>query len=140
MKPVWINYYGMIPMTKFGYLVALGAAAAVAFVLIVVGLLLEFLPPLSTLWQPDLAMAQRGFGGLVYNYMWWTFIVCLVAQAIDTFVTLRVFAKKEKEQRAELEALEQEERVWQEAQPPPHRAGPKDTGIQRDRRQDADRS
>ena len=24
MKPVWIKYYGLIPMTKFGYLVTLG--------------------------------------------------------------------------------------------------------------------
>lgn len=117
MKPVWIRYYGILPMTKFGYLVTLAIAAAVGVVVIVVGLLLGVLPPLSTLWRHDPVMAQHGFFGLIYNYMWWVFIVCVIAQAIDTFATMKVFAKKEAEQLAQLEALEQEERDWDDETP-----------------------
>jgi hypothetical protein len=103
MKPVWIKYYGMIPMTKRGYLMALAVAGGIVFPLLVVGILLGVLPPVSTLWHPDEGMAQRGFPGLLYKYFYWLILVCLVAQALDTTLTLRAFARKEAEQGALLE-------------------------------------
>ena len=99
MRPVWIKYYGIVPMTKRGYLVTLGVVSIVLILILVVGHVLAVVPPISTLWQPDPVMAQRGFFGMLYNYTYWILLVCLVAQGIDTYITLRVFAQKEAEQR-----------------------------------------
>ena len=52
MKPVWIRYYGVLPMTKRGYLIALAGAAFFALVVFLVGGVLGYLPPVRTLWSP----------------------------------------------------------------------------------------
>ena len=44
-------------------------------------------------------MAQRGLGGWFHNHLYWIVLICLVAQALDTILTLRAFARKEEEQR-----------------------------------------
>jgi hypothetical protein len=103
MKPVWIRYYGLIPMTRVGYLVTLAVGCLVAVVFVVAGVVIGFLPPLEALWHPDPVMARRGDAlGLFYNWWWWFVIVCLVAQVIDTWVTLGVFARKEAEHKEKL--------------------------------------
>ena len=100
MKPVWIKYWGLIPMTRRGYLVTLTMAAAVAAILVTYWALTRPFPPLRTLWEPDLVMAQFSWRGWLYNYFWWILIIALFAQVIDTMLVLRKFAQKEAEERA----------------------------------------
>ena len=99
---VWIRYYGIIPMTRRGYWITLAIVSASVLLILLVAFALGTLPPLSTLWSPDPVWAQRGFAGWYYNYFYWFAIVCSVAQAIDTYCTMRVFAKREAAQRAKL--------------------------------------
>src|SRR5262249_51018862 len=103
MKPVWIKYYGLIPMTRFGYLLTLGIACLCAALGLIALALAGRLPPFSTLWEPDPAVRNAGAGGWMYNHLFQILLVCLLAQIIDTLATLRAFAKKEAEQRALLE-------------------------------------
>ena len=100
MKPVWIKYWGVIPMTRRGYVVTLTMAAVLALIVLVACALAGRLPPLSTLWEPDPARANQGIVGLLYNYLYWIILACLVAQAFDTMLVLRRFSQKEAEQRA----------------------------------------
>ncbi len=112
--PIKVKYLGLIPMTKRGYLATLAMAAAVAgLVLLAVGLAGR-LPPLSTLWEPNPDMARHGFAGWFYNYMWWLILICLLAQAVDTFVVLRCFARKEAQQRAQEIAQKEAQQRMQE--------------------------
>lgn len=108
MSPVRIKYYGLIPMTRFAYLVALAAAGAFALAMVLLGAILGGLPPLDTMWSRQHHLAGPGAYSWLHNHLYWVFLVCLVAQMIDTFCTLRLFAKKEKEQHAYLDRLVQE--------------------------------
>ena len=98
MPPVRIKYYGLIPMTKRGYLIALGLSALVAVAVVIVALSLGLLPPLDTMWSKEHHLRRSGIWPLFHNYMWWIIVACLVAQAVDTCLTLRAFRKKEAEQ------------------------------------------
>lgn len=100
MRPVWIKYWGLIPMTRRGYLVTLTMAVAVVAIIVAYCALSGLLPPLKTLWEPNPIAAQDGWRGWLYNYMWWIVIAAIVAQAIDTVMVLRKFAQKEGEERA----------------------------------------
>jgi hypothetical protein len=104
VKPVWIKYYGFIPMTRSGYLIAMAVAGSAAAFIVLMSALAGYLPPLNTMWSSRYHLPGRGIGVWLYNYCYWFLLVCLIAQAIDTFCTLRLFAKKEAEQRAQLEA------------------------------------
>jgi hypothetical protein len=104
MKPVWIKYYGVIPMTKWGYLVALGVAAFVAVVFLIVVGAAGYLPPISTIWQSDPKVKGPGLGPWLYNHLYHITLFCILAQGIDTYMVLRRFAQKEAEQRAHLSA------------------------------------
>jgi hypothetical protein len=97
-KPVWIKYWGLIPMTRRGYLVTLTMAAAVAGIVVLYCGLAGWLPPLRTLWEPDAAPARPDAFGWIYRYMWWIVIACLIAQVVDTCLVLRQFAKEEEKQ------------------------------------------
>jgi hypothetical protein len=101
MKPVWIKYYGIIPMTKAGYLITLAVVGAFAALAMLAAAVFGTLPPLDTMWSRQHHLPGSGFGVFLYNYMYWVILACLVAQAVDTWTTLSVFAKKEAEQRAE---------------------------------------
>ena len=103
MKPVWIKYYGLIPMTKRGYLITLAIAGGFAFFAVLLAAALGGLPPLDTMWSRQHHRPGSGVDVFFYNYLYWILIVCLVAQAIDTWTTLHTFAKKEAEQKAQLE-------------------------------------
>ena len=139
MKPVWIKYYGLIPMTRFGYLVATAVAVQFALLALVVAAVLGGLPPIETMWAPDPAAARLGLGGLFYNYFYWFLLVCLVAEVIDICVTLHTFSKKEAEQ---LALLAQESEQLADAHPAaPHARRTGVTSPERrvqpdDRRQD----
>jgi hypothetical protein len=108
MPPVRIKYYGLIPLTRFSYLIALAAAGGFAFFVLLVAALLDALPPLDTMWSRDHHVAQPGVAALITNYMYWLIFLCLIAQVIDTFTTLRLFAKKERDQRVLLDQLLQD--------------------------------
>jgi hypothetical protein len=108
MKPVWIKYYGLIPMTRTGYLIALNAAAGIVLLIVLMAALAGLLPPVDTMWSAQHHRPGRDVGAWFYNYLYWILVVCLVAQGIDTLCTLRVFARKEAEQRAERARLEEE--------------------------------
>jgi hypothetical protein len=100
MKPVWIKYWGLIPMTRRGYVVTLTMGLAVAAILLASFTVAGLLPPLKTLWDRNPDATQDGWQGWLYNYFWWITIVAAVAQAIDTVMVLRKFTQKEAEARA----------------------------------------
>jgi hypothetical protein len=114
VKPVWIKYYGVIPMTKTGYLITLAAAGGFAVLLLAFAGIGGFLPPLSTMWRHDPRVAAEigAFAGWFYNWFWWLLLFFFAAQAIDTYCTLRVFARKEAEQRRQLAQVAEEGR-WE---------------------------
>jgi hypothetical protein len=100
MEPVRIKYYGLIPMTKQGYLITLLAVGLPAVLILVVCTVIGVLPPLETIWRP---LPRANW---FVNHFWHIMLLLFVAQAIDTVVTLRVFARKEAEQRRERELAE----------------------------------
>jgi len=100
MKPVWIKYWGLIPMTRRGYLVTLTMGVAVAGIVVIYCALAGLLPPLTTLWEPVPGMARFGWRGWLHNYFWWLIIVLLLVHAVDVIFVLRKFAQKEAEERA----------------------------------------
>ena len=51
MKPVWIKYYGIIPMTKLGYLFTLAIVGVFAALVVLAAAVFGTLPPLDTMWS-----------------------------------------------------------------------------------------
>ena len=135
MKPVWIRYYGIIPMTLRGYLITLSiVVGVVAFLMLVlIAAAPHLLPPLDTMWSGRHHVPGPGLAALFYNYLYWILLGCLVAQGIDTYCTLRAFAKKEAEQRAQLDA--QWERLGEER---PRRPGKPQTHVKTGERRPPD--
>jgi hypothetical protein len=105
MRPVKIKYWGLMWLSKTGYLWFNGIGWLIATALAVVGAYLGFLPPFSTLWHQEPAW---GFG----NYLWWLFLACLAFQLIDAGVAWTKFAKKEEEQ-TRLESWPEDEAPFQ---------------------------
>jgi hypothetical protein len=105
MSPVRIKYFGLISMTKCAYLVALAVAGGFALFVVLIGALLGLLPPLDTMWSREHHVAASGVQAWFHNYFYWFLVVCLIAEAIDVYCSLRQFAKKEKEQRAALDEM-----------------------------------
>jgi hypothetical protein len=103
LRPVWIKYYGLIPMTRRGYLLTLGIVCAVALAIVLAAAALGGLPPLDTMWSRQHHMPGSGFLVVLHNYMYWFVLACLAAQAVDTWCTLRVFARAEARQWAQLD-------------------------------------
>src|SRR5437867_2289667 len=102
MKPIKIKYWGILWLSKRGYLLLNGIGWLASLGLCVVCVFAGVLPPFSTLWRQDPAW------GLA-NYFWWLFLVCLACQLIDAGVAWLKFAKEEDAQR-----LREEESAWQE--------------------------
>ena len=100
MPPVRIKYYGLIPMTKRTYLIALAAAALLAIAVVATAAVMGLLPPLDIMWSREHHLRGNGFALWLHNYSYWIIAFCLVAQVVDTFLTLRVFARREAEQRS----------------------------------------
>jgi hypothetical protein len=93
MKPVRIKYYGLIPMTRRAYLIATAIASVFAVTIWAVAVALGHLPPLNWPWKQD-QIPGTGPWPWFYNHVYWFLLVCLVAEALDVFVTLRTFARK----------------------------------------------
>jgi len=100
VKPVWIKYWGLIPMTRRGYLIALAVTAAVAVLTFLVLGFMGLLPPLRTLWQEVPVRTRTFWQYWFYNNLYRIVALGLLGEAVDTFVVLRRFAKKQAEQRA----------------------------------------
>src|SRR5688572_13956153 len=95
MPPVRIKYYGLIPMTKRTYLMALGSSALFALAAVTAFMMLDVAPPLDTMWSKEHHLPGTDIWVAIRNYMWWIIALGVIAQAIDTAITLRSFAKKE---------------------------------------------
>src|SRR5262249_15431995 len=63
--------------------------------------MLGYMPPLRSLWEP--VVQGPGFRVFFINNVYRFIALCLIAQALDTYVVLRKFAKKEAEHRRALE-------------------------------------
>jgi hypothetical protein len=133
VKPVWIKYYGIIPMTRWGYLIALLAAGAIVSLLVLMAAVAGLLPPLDTMWSRRHHLPSSHAGAWLYNYCYWLILACLVAQGIDTLITLRTFTKKEAEQRAQFDA--EWERLGEER---PRMLGTPQTHVKADERRPPD--
>jgi hypothetical protein len=124
MPPIRINYYGLMPMTRFAYWVTFAAAASFALSALLIAGVMGFMPPLDTMWSLQHHRPGPGIEVWIHNYVYWIIVVCLIAQVIDTFCTMRQFAKKEKEQRALLdEWLREEDAGGADLSDPRFRAG-----------------
>jgi hypothetical protein len=106
MQPRRIKYFGLVWMTRRGYLISLAVAGFVAVACIAVAAAMGTMPPLRSLWEP--VLQGPGFRVFFVNNLYRLLLLCLVAQALDTFVVLRKFAKKEAEQKRAIEAAHQE--------------------------------
>jgi formate hydrogenlyase subunit 3/multisubunit Na+/H+ antiporter MnhD subunit len=102
LKPVWIRYYGLIPMTRRGYLRTLAALSALLVVFLLGSAALGGLPPLDTMWSAQHRLPGSAITAVLYNYFYWFTGAALAAQAVDTWCTMRAFARAEAEQWAKL--------------------------------------
>src|SRR5438309_6293960 len=99
MAPVRIKYYGIIPMTKRAYLIGLVAAGFFVLLILCGFAIFGVMPALDTMWSSEHHFPHPGIGVWLYNRLYWVLVIGLVIQALDVWITLRVFAKKEAEQR-----------------------------------------
>src|SRR5271165_6867932 len=99
MKPVWIKYYGLIPMTKKGYLRATGIACAFAATCFLAAFLMGRLPPFHWPGEAVVLPREANLGELLYNHFYEVIASFLFLEVIDIALTLRTFARKEAEQR-----------------------------------------
>ena len=104
MKPVWIKYYGLIPMTRWGYLITLAVAGAIVLLMLLLGACAGLLPPLDTAWSRQHHVREPAGFAWLHNYFYWIIGALFLAQGIDVLCTMRAFDKKEAEQRARLAA------------------------------------
>ena len=100
MQPIRINYWGMTPITKRGYLIALAFEVTLGALCVAVVLYLGW-PPLSTLWRQPPTPPRPVPWFWFYCSFYRILLLCLIAQCLDTFVVLRAFARKEAELRAQ---------------------------------------
>jgi hypothetical protein len=96
--PLWIKYWGLIPMTRRGYLITLAVAAGLAVAVFVILEMMGRLPAFRTLWTEVPVRAPAFWEYWLYNNLYRILLICLVAQIIDTYLVLRRFAKKHAEQ------------------------------------------
>jgi hypothetical protein len=96
MSAVRIKYLGLIPMTKFAYLVAVAAAGGFALFAVLIAAILGLLPPVDTMWSRQHHLPHSGILAWWHNYLYWFILVCLFAEAIDIYCSLRQFAKKQR--------------------------------------------
>jgi hypothetical protein len=104
MKPVWIRYYGLIPMTRRGYLIAVAVMAFLALGFVGYLAVAGHLPPVRTLWQRDPNIDKLGPGAWLTNRLWLFLVVLLLAAVLETYFVLRRFDEKEAALRAQEEA------------------------------------
>jgi hypothetical protein len=125
MQPVRIKYYGLISMTRRGYLISLAVGGIVAAGCLVFGALMGFMPPLRSLWEP---VVEKGPAFYVFciNNLYRFMILCLLLLTLETYMILRKFARKEAEQQNQIGAALQQVNV---AERPSEAIMKKKTGI-----------
>lgn len=96
-EAVTIRYYGMVDLTRKGYLRALAWVGGVVLAGLIAGVLLGVLPPVSTLWRPG--PPRPGPLGWFLHRFWAIILFFGLAQVVETLFTLRVFRRKEAERR-----------------------------------------
>jgi hypothetical protein len=97
MPPVRIKYYGLVWLTRRGYLRATALLAAVAVLVCVTVLLWTGQVPFA---QPPWEPALRRYGFVAWFWNWWTLGALVLAEGLEVLLTLRQFARREAEQRA----------------------------------------
>jgi hypothetical protein len=99
-KTIRIKYYGLISVSKRGYLLSSAVTLAILGIGLVLGYAAGILPPLSTLWGVPWPWAQLTPWPWVYQYLYWFILVGLIAEVVITVRMLRRFAVLEAEQQA----------------------------------------
>jgi hypothetical protein len=97
MPPVRIKFYGLVWLTRRGYLRATAVLAVVAVAVCVAVLLWTGLAPFA---RPPWARALRRYGFVAWFWNWWTLGALALAEGLEVLLTLRQFARREAEQRA----------------------------------------
>jgi hypothetical protein len=95
MEPVRIKYYGLIWLTKSGYLIGTLIGASFVVVLLLMMYPAGYLPPFRWPWEPVADPDAAGVGGWFYNHFYELCLLGFLAAAIDFAVTLRCFARTE---------------------------------------------
>ena len=99
MKRVWIKYYGVLPITKRGYLITTAVAGAAAALMISLAFLLGKAPPWILPWEVETRLPGSGLGVWIYNDFWNIAIVGIILEALDMYMVLRRFGQLGAEQR-----------------------------------------
>ena len=107
-KTIRIKYYGLVPISKRGYLRIVVATPVVAGIILLVAWAAGVLPPLSTLWGEHWPEAAKTPWPWLYNYMYWFIIIGVLLEAVDVWTMLRKFKQKEEEQRAKMPQPQEE--------------------------------
>jgi hypothetical protein len=97
MKPIWIKYWGLIPMTRRGYLIATALAVMAVVVTFVVLGSMGKLPPFRSLWEEVPIRTPVFLEYWLHNNLYRLVAVLLAAHVVDTLLVLRRFSKKEAE-------------------------------------------
>jgi hypothetical protein len=99
-KTIRIKYYGLIPVTRRGYV----RSSMITLTVLGFGLLLGwaagFLPPLSTMWGERWPQGELTPWPWLYQYFYWLVLAGLIAEVIVTLRMLRRFTELEAEQKA----------------------------------------
>jgi hypothetical protein len=93
MTSVRIKYYGILLMTKRGYLVATAVASVIMALVLLGGLAAGKLPPLSTIQQPPRAGAGEGTIVWLYNHLYQIIVVGVILEIVDILVVLHRFRR-----------------------------------------------
>jgi|SRR4051794_15087208 len=101
MEPVRIKHLGLFWVTKSGYVTSTVVGLSVVAVALLMAYPTELMPPFRWPWEPVPRPNLTGVRGWLYNHVYEVILALLVLEAIDITVTLRTFARKEAEQRAD---------------------------------------
>jgi len=102
--PIRIKLYGLVSVTKRGYLTQLAFVVVLLLLLLILWLsappavavdLKEAPPELSHSWVYRVGLAVRP----LLNYLPWVIVVCALLAALEAFLVLRRFAREEEARR-----------------------------------------
>jgi hypothetical protein len=96
---VRLKYYGLIWVTKRGYLIGTVVTAAILAIGLVAGYAAGVLPPLSTMWGEQWPAARLTPWPWLYSCLYWLILVGVIIEVFVTIRMLRRFAEKETEKR-----------------------------------------
>jgi hypothetical protein len=100
MEPIRIKYYGLIPITRRGYLITTAVAFVVAGCMLALARVVGRLPPFTWPWEQAQFAAGSGFAPWFFNNFWRIILLLLVLELVDIATVVYRFAQKEAEQRA----------------------------------------